>query len=362
MEIKNKHNQSLDEISIYKLIVFFNQLMKLILKKWYVFVFAFIVFAMVQCFQISKVKPTYPANIKLFIKPQNIAKENKLFLEGYAQIISSKKILEEVLFSEVTQDTIQELLINKYLNAYFQFNPEGLDNSIPPFFQFKNREIEKLDSLEFMVLLRIVKKISTPTSNYSDGFVSVSADYDLGFITINVSTPAPQLSILILEKLYKKVKQLLIKNTNLPYYLAFKHLKEETDSLSSVYKKKYYQLNINRDKRLRLLKIDSIDIGLIKSLEKKIYQLEVEAEICKTEYLASIEQLKLSQVEMDQKSLLIYELEKTHHYIEPYQPSVGWACLKGGSLGLIGILFFFVIIQILMDIKKEMKIEKSQNL
>jgi hypothetical protein len=348
------HADSFDEISIKK---FVNEVLSFIiylLKKWYWIVLGFALLGGMRYQQISQIKATYPARIKLFVRPQNIAKENKLVLTAYSQLISSRSLLEELFLEKVNINDQEELLINIYLKTYYELKPEGIDSDIPLGYELKGNNLDELSIEELTVFGKIVEKAMTPASDYSDGFVAVSADYDLGFITINVSTPTTELSLLMLDRLYGIIKKMLPKLNDYPFEIAFSILEAETDSLSANYKETYYQLNVDKDKRERLLK-DSTRAYEVKKLEKKIHRLEVDAEVYNIEYLAALEQLKVSQLDMNQNSLLVHEVERTLPPVSAYQPSPIVEGIKWGISGAVLSIVFIVFVRIFMNLYKELK-------
>ena len=91
----------------------------------------------------------------------------------------------------------------------------------------------------------------------------------------------------------------------------------------------------------------------IKYLEKQIHNLEADTEIAKTKYLASLEQMKIAQVDMDQKSLLIQQIERTYAPIQPYQPSAKRAGIKGAIGGSAFVVFLIILFQIYRNVIEE---------
>lgn len=354
---KNKretHEGSLDEISIRKLIGEILSIIRYLLKKWYWIALGVVLLGGIRYYQISQIKATYPAKIKLFVRPQKIAKENKLLLQTYTQLMSSRILLEELFLEKIEMDTTKDLLINNYLETYYKHKSNEIDSDIPNGFKIKGDSLSQLSLDELSVFNKVMDKVTTPKSDYSDGFIGISADYDLGLITINVSTPTTELSLLLLDRLYQKVKKLLLGLNDYPLEKAFSNLSSEADSLSSGYKQTYYQLNLYRDRRGRIIQ-DSSRIGEVKSLEKKIHRLEADAEVYKLEYLAVLEQLKASQVDMGQNALIIREVERTLPPIKEYQPSpivesVKWGML-GGVLSIVLIAFLMIFKNLYQELK-----------
>lgn len=351
---KQIHANSFDEISVKKFIREILSIVLYLLKKWYWIVLGVALLGGVRYYQISQIKPTYPAKIKLFIRPQKIAKENKLLLQTYVQLMHSRTLLEELFLEKIDSNGEEELLINKYLATYYEYKPNEIDSDIPRGFLIEGDSLSKLNIDELSVFNKVMDKVSTPFADYSDGFVDISADYDLGLVVINVSTPTTELSLLLLDRLCSKVKRLLPELNDYPHEKAFSKLSSQADSLSQGYKQTYYQLNLYRDKRGRIIQ-DSSRINEVKSLEKKIHRLEADAEVYKLEYLASLEQLKVSQVDVGQNTLLIREVERTLPPIKAYQPSSLVEGVKWGVLGGILSIVLMVFLRIFRNLYQELK-------
>ncbi len=331
---ENTHyTQLTDEISIRQFINLAIVYFRLILKRWYLVVFGFLLLGGYKYYKIAEVKSSFPAKVKILIQPQDNAKENKHSVKVFAQLANSPNLLTNVLLEEVTEADSTNLLINVYLNTYFEMKPEELDAKIPTGFQMKNNKIAQATSTERMVLNKVLEKLGTPMADFTDGFVSISVDDEMGFVTINLSTPTESLSLLMLDKIYEHVKVLLNNSHTFADQKAYSNFQKDSDSLSAFYKKAYYNLNKLKDKRDRELRKKGANPRVIRYLEKKIHKLEANAEVYKVEYLASIEQLKGAQMDRDKNALLIHELEHTLAPIIPYAPSPKVVGIKFGIFG-----------------------------
>jgi len=332
-----------DEISIRQFIVLVFVYLRLILKRWYLLVFGFLLLGGYKYYQIAKVKSSFPARVKILIQPQDNAKENKHSVKVFAQLVNSPNLLTKVLLKDVEDGDSTNLLINTYLNTYYKMKPKELDSSIPIGFQMKNNEVAQATGKERMVLNKVLEKLGTPMADFTDGFVSISVDDEMGFVTINLSTPTEELSLLMLDEIYEHVKILLNNSHTFADQKAYDNFQKDADSLSSNYKKTYYSLNKLKDKRARELNKEKSNPREIKYLEKKIHKMEVLAEVYKVEYLASVEQLKGAQMDRDKNALLIHELEYTIAPIIPYAPSPKVVGIKfgifGAALAIMLILF-----------------------
>lgn len=305
--------------------------------------------------KISKVKPTYPANVQLSVLPHKIEKEFKTLIQIYTRLLNSRMLMRELLLEKI--DTVPEdvILINRYLEVFHAHRPEGLDPEIPLGFQFEHDTIPEFSIEESKAFKLILDKISTPINDFSDGFVTFGIDEKLGVIAINVSTPDPELSLKIIDLLLEKTIQRIDKNTLFSPKVAYEEMAAETDSLANNYRSIYYDLNRTRDTYERYLKQpDSlISEPRRKAMHNKIIKLEVEAEINKTGYLASLEQLKLSKIDMDNETVLMQLVDKTIAPIDPYQPSAKVAAVKGGIGGFALALFLIVSFKLFRDVLRE---------
>ncbi|MEZ5041034.1 MAG: hypothetical protein R2828_14145 [Saprospiraceae bacterium] len=263
--------------------------------------------------------------------------------------------MREILLEKIDTLGTETLIINQYLNLYFQHKPEDLDPEIPNGFQFKNETIPTFTPLERAVFKLVLDKISTPLGNYKDGFVSFGIDEKLGLISISTSTPDPVFSIQIIDLLLQKTIARIEKNTLFSPKVAYEQMAVETDSLARSYRNIYYELNTTRDRYERYLNLpDSlIDERQRAAMHSKIIRLEVEAEINKTDYLASLEQLKVAKIDMDNETVLIQLIDRTMLPIEAYQPSPKSAAIKGGIGGFALALFLIVSFKLFSDVLKE---------
>ena len=305
--------------------------------------------------KISKVKPTYPANVQISVLPHKIEKEFKTLIQIYTRLLNSKMLMRELLLEKIDSIPTDSLLINRYLQVYYDHKPEALDPDIPIGFLLEHDTIPDFTIQEAKVFKLVLDKISTPVAGYADGFVSFGIDEKLGVIAISTSTPDPELSLIIIDFLLEKTIERIDKNTLFSPQVAYGEMAEETDSLADNYRRIYYDLNKSRDTYERYLKQpDSlISEPYRKAMHNKIIKLEVEAEINKTGYLASLEQLKVAKIDMDNETVLMQLIDKTLPPIESYRPSAKVAAVKGGIGGFALALFFIVSFKLFKDVLRE---------
>ena len=350
-----------DEISVRKLMLTLIDYSKMILGNWYWAILGSLLLGGYSFHSASQIIDTYPARVKLFVSPQQVSKNNAILVEIFSKLVNTQQMLIKVFLRPVIVDDTPSILINEYLSTYFELNPSGLPDDIPVDFKFEHTDLKEMNRTERHVLNQVIAKVSTPISDYSDGFVSLSGDFNMGFITINISSPSEELSLLLLDEFYKTTEELLLGNAVFANKQAYENLATETDSLSSVYKKAYISLNKYQDRRGRLLKKigkdtlnDKKSNAEIKYLEKKIHRLSADVEISKTGYLAVLEQQKSAQLDLDQSAIIIQELEHSLAPLAPYRPQAKVAAIKGGMLGGIAVVVLLILIAVFREIKKEL--------
>lgn len=348
------YGRKADEISVRNLLLTIKEYILLVVGKWYFIILGMLIIGGWQYYNMQKIKPTYPAKVVLLIRAQDVMNENKHMLKIYSRLINSRGLLEELLLEPIDDKLPKQLLINEYLTVFFQHKPEDLSPDIPFGFQFKHDHILALSLTERQVFQLIVEKVITPMSDFTDGFVHISTDEEVGFITINVSSPTEAFSLLLLNQLCKKAERLLFENTIFAPKIAYNNLKEETDSLAKNCTSLYYDLNKYKSLLDKVKIEDSYNVNRIEGIANRIYQLQGDTEICQAKYLAASKQLKEAQVAMDQKTLLIQQLEKTYAPIQPYKPSQVVAGIKGAIMGVSIVIFLIILVRIYKNILAEL--------
>ena len=104
----------------------------------------------------------------------------------------------------------------------------------------------------------------------------------------------------------------------------------------------------------KTLREDPFNKNRLAALENRTNQLEAASEVFRNRYLTSLEQLKAAQVDMDQKTLLVQQIERTYAPIEPFKPSAKRAVVKGGILGTGIVIFVIILIRIYFNIIREL--------
>ncbi|RMF22306.1 MAG: hypothetical protein D6765_14445 [Bacteroidetes bacterium] len=354
-DIHTDYARKPDEISIRNLILKIGEFIRLIIGRWYLLVLGALPLAYKQYASAKLVQPTYPASTTLLIKPQDIAKENKSLILVFSRLANSKELIKEILLERDDTLGVGELIINRYLEAYFQYDTLGLSPEIPRGFRFTHDDPASFSPEETQVFKIVVEKVTSPGLS-RNGYLNVSVDEALGLITLSTSTPSEELTFLLLRRLREKVERLFYENTLFAQKKAFREIFHEADSLAEGYRKAYYALNKTRDRYERLLRTlrDSNDAKVL-YLHDKIIRLEVHAELYKLDYLASLEQMKAAGIDLNSKTPLITVIEESLPPLTPVRPSPTGAAVKGAILGVVLVILFIVVRKIYSDIMDEVK-------
>lgn len=344
-----------DEISILNLLLKAKEyLIYLLNRSYFIFLFA----ALGSGYFGSKyfnVKKTYPGKVTFLFLPKDISKENKVTVMVYSRLANSSSIIEEILLEKSPKAEGGEMLINQYIDTYQKFKPKGIDAKITPDFRFSHSDKSTFTQEENYAFKTLLQKISTPRSDFSDGFISFSIEEGLGLINVNTSTPTQELTGLILNQIETKFRSTFFNNIVQAEQQAFNELKGVSDSLANGYKNAYYQLNQKRNVYGNMLKDSTADPNTttMRQFHNDIIRLEARADVLKLEYTETLKQYKTAHLELKSKTPLIKVIEKTLMPIQPYRPSWKKAMIKGMLIGAGFVIFVLLLKKIIQDILEE---------
>lgn len=328
----------------------------LVLKFWWLVLILVALFAWKEYAKIAKVTPVYPAEVTFLVKTQEIAKENKNNILIYSRFANTQSTIEKILLEPVDTN-LEDYVINHYLNAYFEFKPNGLGGEVPTGFQFLHNNRENFTPEEQTVFKSVVTKITTYVKGYADGFVNVSVDESLGLVTISTSTPSEELTLLLMDKLKSNFVEKLQGNSTFAQDKSYQKFLVTADSLEDSYRDIYYQLHTNRNKYQLMLNYikDSTD-SKIRYMHKKIVRLEVEADIHEKNWLSTIKIFKSIERDRYMSNPIIEILKETLPPLQVYIPNPNVAAIKGGITGgmiAVALVIFFSIIRSVIREGKE---------
>lgn len=342
-----------DEISIRGLLLKLKEYFFHVLRKWWVVAIFVIGLAAKDYFEVKKITPVYSGKKVLLIKLQDLAKENKSEILIYSRFINAQSTIKKILLEPHSRDT-SELLINAYLRTYFERKPHGLPASIPTGFRFTHANCNAFNEVENQVFKEIVHKLMTPVGGFSDGFINVSVDDNLGMITLAIATPSEELTFAVINSLSRKWQSITAQKAVFAEEVAYESFRAESDSLEARYRKIFNELLERRNQYAAIIQADDeTQSKRRKYLEERIAYLEVNADIYKINYLATVESLRGAQNKRNLNLPIIEVLEETLPPIPANKPSAKSAAIKGGIMGGILAVFLLVVGKVFMDILEE---------
>ncbi|MEM8906823.1 MAG: hypothetical protein AAGD05_03165, partial [Bacteroidota bacterium] len=201
-----------DEISVKALIIRTRAYAWYLVRYWYLILLAAIPLAVTNFFDTQKIQATYNARTILLIRTNEPLKDNAIISQIFARLANSRNVIATVLLKPTEIDGREDLLINHYIATYQKHYPALFQPTIEPGFIFTKTDPDEFNQHELLVFDLILDKVTTPLHDYSDGFVTIFNDDKLGFIHVNISTPAEALSIKFNELLHEALDELYYQN------------------------------------------------------------------------------------------------------------------------------------------------------
>ncbi len=394
-----------DEISIYEIAIKVKEYIFFLLRHWYILLLATVPFAYLNHHSVNDIKPTYNARMELLIKSKTTMKDNATIIQMVARLAHSHEILEKTLLEKTIVNEQEDLLINHYIQAFKKNYPDIFLTAVPSDFRFKHNNPTAFTPIEKEVYRDVIGRVEQPSTGFNDGFLSTSLSEKIGFITFNFSTPQPELSIALLNKLVNNLKNMYADNATYSEYGALTMMQGVIDSLKMDLDKEFsklletkdiYQKEIDKAKLAESAdeiannykepevseteeefgEIDFTDeeektkaaakaLALAKQkrqkssfrnqrkLSKKIQAYELKVELLKDEIVKGQEQLKLARFEYGKQAPLIIIVKQPRLPLKAYQPSVKWFLIKGAITGLFLATVLLVLFKILKDTLEE---------
>ncbi len=366
-----------DEISVVQIVLGIREYLKLLVSKWYWIALSGLLFASYNFYKDHDILTTYPAKATLLVKTNNTYKENSSAIKVFSRVATSQKIIESVLFRPITIHGNTDYLINYYITTFLTTKPEFFGEKFRKNCFFEENSFDKFSQEEFINLSLILERITKPSGALgNDGYITVSADDKLGFITLNISTPSELLSIRFIEEWKKVLEEHYLEYATFSTKGTFYDLKIETDTLRENFKQNYFELEQAKATYVDLVKKEELRVkdngsqtGIreIKYLQKKINKLGITAEISKSDYLATLEKLKEAQKDLNDQKPLIKVTDQTTLPIKPYKPSAIVSAVKGGLMGVMLSIFIILALRVYRNIvteaqraEQELHVEQNQ--
>ncbi len=329
-----------DEITLRHLLFRTQEYLYYFLKHWYWIGLGALLVAAYFYVGTLNIQPTYNAKVVSLLRVDDSAKNNVAIILTFSKVANSRLIIERTLFDQAEIEGHKDYLINHYLKIYEKHYPGFTNLKLPADFHFEGSDIADFDRLHLEAFNEIVEKIITPQSNFSDGFVSVSLEEKLGFITINFSSPNQELSAHFVQQIIKNLEELYEETILLPKQTGVLVVSQEIDSLNTKVKAAISRLSkLKKKKKTRESEARS-------QLEFDITSMQKQLDVW-------YEQRAYATKELGQQTPVIVVTERPVLPLKPYLPSPIWFIIKGLVIGATLSVFVLTGLKIVLDTLKE---------
>jgi hypothetical protein len=326
-----------------------------LLRRWIIFLLFIAIACGILGAKAYFSKILYPDSITFMINDGNSAADAKssllgsLFLSGKGsnsqakvlELFRTKTILYKALFEKIELEKQEKYLANHLLdqlNYKELISPYGfswankLENQDE--FRFTHDSIKVFKGVE-KAMLKVLYEYFVGNVNVGvPGILSTNADEESGIMTINLSTENEDLTIVLLDILYKNLSAFYVDRAIEKERKTYKLLEERNDSIKLELSRAEYSLANFNDSHRKLV--------LLKGNLRKI-ELERQARLLSTMYSETIRAMEESIFAVKNATPYVQIIDFPSKPISPRKDSV----LKGLILGFI-IGFFLATVYIVI--------------
>ncbi len=350
-EIK-KEQQSLayqdDEITlkelIEKLLEFLRELWR---KKWWI-IMILLPFMLYFGYKAKKVEVTYIAELTYTLNDGSsgagalagilgsfgLGKGGKVNLDKIVALSKSRNIIQKVLFSEISLDTMggkNDFMANHIIAIYKLDEAWTNEKKDWSGFKFTSDDISKFNPDELLVLKRLYGKVIGGKNIKNPLFNNVFSE-ETSIMTISSTSVDEELSIKFANLAFQYLKDYYVNNTTKGGQNTFEFVEAKTDSVFALLKKKEYELSKFDDSHRKLT--DPNLLTQRKLIETEIFKL-------KTMYGEATKNRELADFSLSTSAPDISIIDEPLPPLDPQAPSLLLELIKGALLGgLLGVSFF----------------------
>lgn len=342
-----------DELSLRTLFVKTGEYLLWFVRFWYVIILLALASGAHTYYETKKIKPIYPGETRLLIKPQDIAKESKSKILIYSRFSNSEKMVGDLILEYHPAGEDSVMIANTFLETYREYIPEGFPEDIPLDFQFENDRYELFSDGEKRAYKKIIDRITGKTTHYSGGYINMSVDEGLGIVTLATATPTEELTFLLLNRLQEKFGELVLESADYAERKSYTEFQTEADSLEKEYRAVYFELLKYKERYELFLDYMENTDAKMRRLQKLIARKEIEADILKSKYMVLLQHLKQAQNKMNIQAPIMKVLSAPLSPLDAHQPGAVKEGIKSAVLGAIGALFLLLLIKLFRDVMRE---------
>ena len=349
----NTQNIQDDEITLKELILKIREFWKELWKYWWLIGIITLPFVVYTTYSAIKSDVTYPTQLTFMVNKDDGGSlsafsgilgsfglggggKGEYNLDKMLQLLKSRKITEQVLFSSATIDGNSDFLANHVINnldtlSLWSRAPSLLNRKIDKLkdFRFIRDSIPNFDILEKTAVKRLYGKLIG--SSEKPGLISSGYNEDSGILNIGFNTQHEELSILLTNTYFENLASYYTNKSVESQKSTFDLIKAKTDSISEALRSTEYQLAI----------LVESSIGIYNNTEKlKTQRLQREVQKLSIMYGESAKNQELADFSLKSSTPVVQLIDAPISPIKAESESVFKALIIGGFLGVfIGALF-----------------------
>lgn len=287
----------------------------------------------------------------LFGNPQKSNNLGKIL-----QLFESKKIIHNTLFDSVIINDNKNVLANHYLDLYtvprltesytilgglfYKRNwVKVLEKD--PTFRFLNDDIDNFTPKENLYLRAIYDHINGEASLGIPQQLASKLDDETGIMQLTMTSEYEDITLSFLNNIYTQLSDFFISKTVEKEQKTYDLMKEKRDSVYLALKSAEYALADFKDRNRNLVTVK----GYLNQI-----QLERQSSILSSMYRTVVGQMDATEFALKNKTPVVQVIDLPRRPINPTSPSWIMGLITGGLIGMVLMLFYFVVRKLFKDI------------
>jgi hypothetical protein len=378
MEQVDQIQEQNSEFSLQDVLLLGQEYIREIKRKWY-FVIPFIMaVGGYYVYQHNKEGIKYPAGVTFMVNEEEgedpssggIGALLKSFtgkggkdagtgLEKVLQLFKSKSIIEKSLFQKVKVDGVDDYVANHMMNIYglqklcgeYTSNTKWLDpiRNIQTY-SFKGNKVETFTNEEKLILIVLYEAIAGNSLQGIESMILPTLDDKSNIMSFGVTTKSQDLTIAILEGVFKELSQFYIDQTVEKQTKIFELVTAKRDSLAGVLTSADTDLAKFEDSNRNLVWVTG---------ELTKVKLQRKARIAEVMYAEVVKQAEMADFALRRKIPYVRIIDMARKPLRPVKMSIARSSAITSTIGLFLGGIFIIVRKVILDAwRKAMKSQK----
>ncbi len=352
-----------DEITLKELILKVKEFWKELWKYWWLIAIIALPFVIYMGYKAYKSEIIYPANLTFMVNKDEGGALSSFSgilgsfglgagtasgdfnLDKMLQLLKSRKITEEVIFTKATIDGTTDYLANHLINHFdtlklWSKEPSILNRKEDKLkgFKFTNVSVQDFTILENAATKRIHGKLIG--TEKTKGLLSSSYDENSGILSINVNSQHEDLSILLTQNYFEKLSKFYTDKTIEKQKVTYDLVKSKSDSIYNLLSSSEYQLAV----------LNESSRGVFGEKEQlKTQRLNREIQKLTLMYGETAKNVEIADFSLKSKTPFVQIIDTPISPIKPEKKSTLLSLIIGGVLGVFVGTFFIIARKIYRD-------------